>query len=79
MCVRIGKPPSVDISALRENYVSPELVESKVSADPFDQVLYLILFLVLVALLRIQILEYQKFHLHSILRYLANKKVKNPY
>ncbi|KAJ3702584.1 hypothetical protein LUZ61_006289 [Rhynchospora tenuis] len=37
MCVRIGKPPSVDISALRENYVSPELIESKVSADPFDQ------------------------------------------
>ncbi|XP_078164534.1 pyridoxin (pyrodoxamine) 5'-phosphate oxidase [Carex rostrata] len=37
VCVRIGKPPSVDISALRENYVSPELLESKVSADPFDQ------------------------------------------
>ncbi|KAF3326479.1 pyridoxine/pyridoxamine 5'-phosphate oxidase 1 [Carex littledalei] len=37
MCVRIGKPPSVDISSLRENYVSPELLESKVSADPFDQ------------------------------------------
>jgi pyridoxamine-phosphate oxidase len=37
MCMRIGKPPSVDISALRENYVSPELLESKVSADPYDQ------------------------------------------
>lgn len=44
VCVRIGKPPSVDISALRENYVSPELLESKVSADPFDQVLHLLFY-----------------------------------
>ncbi|KAJ0975985.1 hypothetical protein J5N97_017950 [Dioscorea zingiberensis] len=39
MCVRIGKPPSVDISALRENYVSPELLEDRVMADPTDQFL----------------------------------------
>lgn len=38
MCVRIGKPPRVDISALRENYISPELSEDKVEADPFTQV-----------------------------------------
>ena len=38
MCVRIGKPPRVDISALRENYVSPELLEGQVDSDPFDQV-----------------------------------------
>ncbi|XP_027123242.1 pyridoxine/pyridoxamine 5'-phosphate oxidase 1, chloroplastic isoform X1 [Coffea arabica] len=37
MCVRIGKPPRVDISALRENYVSPELLEGQVDSDPFDQ------------------------------------------
>ncbi|KAJ3673717.1 hypothetical protein LUZ60_005709 [Juncus effusus] len=39
MCVRIGKMPSVsiDVSALRENYVSPELLETQVSPDPFDQ------------------------------------------
>ncbi|CAI9112524.1 OLC1v1012984C5 [Oldenlandia corymbosa var. corymbosa] len=37
MCVRIGKPPKVDISALRENYISPELLEEQVEADPFDQ------------------------------------------
>ncbi|KAL5982346.1 Pyridoxine/pyridoxamine 5'-phosphate oxidase 1, chloroplastic [Asimina triloba] len=37
MCVRIGKPPSVDISALRENYVSPEFVEDQVDADPINQ------------------------------------------
>ncbi|KAK8941856.1 hypothetical protein KSP40_PGU018170 [Platanthera guangdongensis] len=37
MCVRIGKPPSVVISALRENYVSPEFLENEVSADPIDQ------------------------------------------
>lgn len=39
MCVRIGKPPRVDISALRENYISPELSEEQVDADPFVQVL----------------------------------------
>jgi pyridoxal 5'-phosphate synthase / NAD(P)H-hydrate epimerase len=38
MCVRIGKAPSVDISSLRENYISPELLESQVMPDPFDQV-----------------------------------------
>ncbi|XP_072980612.1 pyridoxine/pyridoxamine 5'-phosphate oxidase 1, chloroplastic [Typha angustifolia] len=37
MCVRIGKPPFVDISALRENYVSPELSKDQVMADPMDQ------------------------------------------
>ncbi|PKA59496.1 Pyridoxine/pyridoxamine 5'-phosphate oxidase 1, chloroplastic [Apostasia shenzhenica] len=39
MCVRIGKPKAVDISALRENYVSPELLEDQVMADPTDQFL----------------------------------------
>jgi NAD(P)H-hydrate epimerase len=38
MCVRIGKAPSVDISSLRENYISPELLEHEVIPDPFDQV-----------------------------------------
>ena len=38
MCVRIGMPPRVDISALRENYVSPELLEDQAEADPFTQV-----------------------------------------
>ncbi|KAM0950897.1 putative NAD(P)H-hydrate epimerase, Pyridoxal 5'-phosphate synthase [Dioscorea sansibarensis] len=38
MCVRIGKPPSVDISALRENYISPELLEDQVMVNPTDQV-----------------------------------------
>ncbi|KAF8406071.1 hypothetical protein HHK36_008151 [Tetracentron sinense] len=37
MCVRIGKPPSIDISALRENYISPEFREEDVEADPIDQ------------------------------------------
>ncbi|KAI4339753.1 hypothetical protein MLD38_024661 [Melastoma candidum] len=37
MCVRIGKPPKVDISAMRENYVSPEFHEDQVEADPIDQ------------------------------------------
>ncbi|KAK3153587.1 hypothetical protein QOZ80_2BG0177900 [Eleusine coracana subsp. coracana] len=37
MCVRIGKAPSVDISSLRENYISPELLENQVMPDPFDQ------------------------------------------
>ncbi|KAM0870955.1 hypothetical protein ACQ4PT_039691 [Festuca glaucescens] len=37
MCVRIGKAPSVDISSLRENYISPELLENEVMPDPFDQ------------------------------------------
>ncbi|CAI9753908.1 unnamed protein product [Fraxinus pennsylvanica] len=37
MCVRIGKPPQVDISALRENYISPEFSEDQAEADPFDQ------------------------------------------
>ena len=38
MRVRIGNAPSVDISSLRENYISPELLESQVMPDPFDQV-----------------------------------------
>ncbi|KAG6477473.1 pyridoxine/pyridoxamine 5'-phosphate oxidase 1, chloroplastic-like [Zingiber officinale] len=37
MCVRIGKPPSVDIASLRENYISPELLEDQVAPDPVDQ------------------------------------------
>ncbi|KAK6148443.1 hypothetical protein DH2020_019355 [Rehmannia glutinosa] len=37
MCVRIGKPPRVDISALRENYISPEFSEDQAEADPFAQ------------------------------------------
>ncbi|KAK3023261.1 hypothetical protein RJ639_044427 [Escallonia herrerae] len=37
-CVRIGKAPKIDISALRENYISPEFHEEEVEADPFDQV-----------------------------------------
>lgn len=38
MCVRIGKPPQIDISAMRENYISPEFLEEKVGVDPIDQV-----------------------------------------
>ncbi|KAL5777315.1 hypothetical protein ACOSP7_010241 [Xanthoceras sorbifolium] len=37
MCVRIGKPPQVDISTLRENYISPEFLEEQVESDPIDQ------------------------------------------
>ncbi|XP_059461305.1 pyridoxine/pyridoxamine 5'-phosphate oxidase 1, chloroplastic [Corylus avellana] len=37
MCVRIGKPSKIDISALRENYISPEFREDQVDADPIDQ------------------------------------------
>ncbi|KAL6493567.1 Pyridoxine/pyridoxamine 5'-phosphate oxidase 1, chloroplastic [Orobanche gracilis] len=37
MCVRIGKPPRVDISALRENYTSPEFSEDQAESIPFDQ------------------------------------------
>ncbi|GKV33615.1 hypothetical protein SLEP1_g42100 [Rubroshorea leprosula] len=37
MCVRIGKPPQVDISALRENYISPALLEEQLEVDPIDQ------------------------------------------
>ncbi|XP_010520770.1 PREDICTED: pyridoxine/pyridoxamine 5'-phosphate oxidase 1, chloroplastic isoform X2 [Tarenaya hassleriana] len=37
MCVRIGKPPKIDISAMRENYISPELLEEQVEADPISQ------------------------------------------
>ncbi|XWS23949.1 hypothetical protein CRYUN_Cryun28dG0059600 [Craigia yunnanensis] len=29
MCVRIGKPPQIDISALIENYISPEFLEEQ--------------------------------------------------
>ena len=38
MCVRIGKPPKIDISALRENYISPEFLEEEVESNPVDQV-----------------------------------------
>lgn len=37
MCVRIGKLPPIDISALRENYISPEFLEEQVEADPINQ------------------------------------------
>ncbi|XVF36622.1 hypothetical protein REPUB_Repub19eG0073000 [Reevesia pubescens] len=37
MCVRIGKPPQIDISALRENYISPEFLEEQVEGDPMEQ------------------------------------------
>uniref|UniRef100_A0A1D1XRX4 NAD(P)H-hydrate epimerase n=2 Tax=Anthurium amnicola TaxID=1678845 RepID=A0A1D1XRX4_9ARAE len=37
MCVRIGKLLPVDLSAMRENYISPELLEDQVMADPIDQ------------------------------------------
>ncbi|KAI7728968.1 hypothetical protein M8C21_010631 [Ambrosia artemisiifolia] len=37
MCVRIGKASQVDISSMRENYISPELEEEDVEPDPFVQ------------------------------------------
>lgn len=37
MCVHIGKAPQVDISAMRENYISPEFHEEEVDADPIKQ------------------------------------------
>ncbi|KAF5818617.1 putative NAD(P)H-hydrate epimerase, Pyridoxal 5'-phosphate synthase [Helianthus annuus] len=37
MCVRIGKAPQVDISSMRENYISPELKEEDVEPDPYVQ------------------------------------------
>ncbi|OWM80966.1 pyridoxine/pyridoxamine 5'-phosphate oxidase 1, chloroplastic isoform X2 [Punica granatum] len=37
MCVRIGKVRKIDISAMRETYVSPEFLEDQVEANPFDQ------------------------------------------
>ncbi|XP_065852198.1 pyridoxine/pyridoxamine 5'-phosphate oxidase 1, chloroplastic isoform X2 [Euphorbia lathyris] len=37
MCVRIGKPPQIDISTLRENYISPEFLEEQVEPNPIDQ------------------------------------------
>ncbi|KAI3442811.1 NAD(P)H-hydrate epimerase [Psidium guajava] len=37
MCVRIGKVPQVDISSMRENYISPEFREEEVEADPIKQ------------------------------------------
>lgn len=45
MCVRIGKPPKVDISAMRVNYVSPELLEDQVDIDPILQVWFHIFFI----------------------------------
>ncbi|KZV31254.1 pyridoxine/pyridoxamine 5'-phosphate oxidase 1, chloroplastic [Dorcoceras hygrometricum] len=39
LCIRIGKPPQVDISALRENYIAPEFSEEQADVDPFTQVL----------------------------------------
>ncbi|GMP54677.1 hypothetical protein CsSME_00019761 [Camellia sinensis var. sinensis] len=44
MCVRIGKPPQIDISALRENYISPEFLEDQVEDDPFNQDLVVLQF-----------------------------------
>lgn len=41
MCVRIGKPPQIDISALRENYISPEFLEEQVEVDPINQVKFM--------------------------------------
>lgn len=38
MCVRIGKAPQIDISSMRENYISPEFREEEVDPDPFLQV-----------------------------------------
>ncbi|MQL92398.1 hypothetical protein Taro_025017 [Colocasia esculenta] len=37
MCVRIGKHLPVDVSAMRENYTSPEFLEDQAMADPIDQ------------------------------------------
>ncbi|XP_030528524.1 pyridoxine/pyridoxamine 5'-phosphate oxidase 1, chloroplastic isoform X1 [Rhodamnia argentea] len=37
MCVRIGKIPQVDISSMRENYISPEFQEEEVEAHPIKQ------------------------------------------
>lgn len=37
LSVRIGKPPSVDVAALRENYVGAVLLEAQVNNDPFKQ------------------------------------------
>ncbi|KAI3423767.1 uncharacterized protein J3R85_010768 [Psidium guajava] len=34
MCVRIGKVPQVDISSMRENYISPKFRKEEVEADP---------------------------------------------
>lgn len=39
VCVRIGKPPSIDVAALRENYVGAVLLEEQVNNDPFKQVI----------------------------------------
>ena len=38
MCVRIGESPALDVSAMRQNYVSPEFLEDQAMADPFEQV-----------------------------------------
>ncbi|XP_031493078.1 pyridoxine/pyridoxamine 5'-phosphate oxidase 1, chloroplastic isoform X3 [Nymphaea colorata] len=37
MCVRIGKPKAVDVSSLRENYLSPVFLEDQVHDDPMIQ------------------------------------------
>ncbi|XP_073140011.1 pyridoxine/pyridoxamine 5'-phosphate oxidase 1, chloroplastic-like isoform X2 [Henckelia pumila] len=37
ICIRIGKPPQVDISAIRENYIAPEFSEDRAEVDPFTQ------------------------------------------
>ncbi|CAL5332707.1 unnamed protein product [Camellia sinensis] len=36
MCVRIGKPPQIDVSTLRVNNISLEFLEDQVEADPFN-------------------------------------------
>ena len=38
MCVRMGKPQKIDVSALRENYISPEFLEEQAESNPIDQV-----------------------------------------
>lgn len=37
-CVRIGKAPSVDVAALRKNYVGLVLAEDQAKSDPIEQV-----------------------------------------
>ncbi|CAA6656467.1 unnamed protein product [Spirodela intermedia] len=37
MCVRIGEHLALDVSAMRQNYISPEFLEDHVLADPIEQ------------------------------------------
>ncbi|KAF3773362.1 Pyridoxine/pyridoxamine 5'-phosphate oxidase 1 [Nymphaea thermarum] len=43
MCVRIGKPQAVDVSSLRENYLSPVFLEDQVHDDPTIQFVWSLL------------------------------------